>query len=264
MSTSLSAVSTMLMQVPKLTKGGWIQWKKQVGMVLLAAELEGIESGDKPEDVAELKKWNAMDKKLTAFLFMAVDPEYQFLVDDQRTASGMFAKLKEHFERTSMASRINACLALYSITHDTSLPITAYFHALDSAKSELKSLGVDVPDTEFKDVLLMRLDPSYDNIRVALLARETEPTLPTIKDVLLSSPSTSIKSEEAFAAHTHRSRDPDPVDKQGFRWCDPTATGVCHRCGRQGHPAARCMFNMPQSVKDWLMARPLRRTSSPA
>jgi gag-polypeptide of LTR copia-type len=266
MATNLSSVATMLSQVTKLTKGEWYKWKKQVGMCFLAADLEGIESGDKTKDVDELKKWNQTDKKLTGFLYMTVEKDYQYLVEDERTASGMYQKLKEHFERTSMASRINARLALYSVSHDTSLPITAYFHALDSAKSELKSLGVDISESEFKDILLMHLDDSFNNLRVTLLARETEPSLPTIKDVLISSSSSSsdVKIEGAFSARSNRSRDPDPVDDKGFRWCDPTASGVCHRCGRTGHPAARCMYNMPQHVKDWLMSRPSRRTSSPS
>jgi hypothetical protein len=53
------------------------------------------------------------------------------------------------------------------------------------------------------------------------------------------------------------------VDNKGYRWCNPVNNQGCHRCGRTGHIAARCMYEMPQHVKDWLMA-PRSRSSSPS
>jgi hypothetical protein len=43
------------------------------------------------------------------------------------------------------------------------------------------------------------------------------------------------------------------VDDKGFRWCDTTNENGCHRCGRPNHIAARCMYNMPQGIKDHLL-----------
>ncbi|KAH6890790.1 hypothetical protein BKA70DRAFT_1539380 [Coprinopsis sp. MPI-PUGE-AT-0042] len=82
----MASVSNLLKEVEKLKKGGWYEWKQEIGMYLLAVDLEGIESGEKPTDVEELKKWNTADKKLTPYLFMTVDREYQYLVKAERTA----------------------------------------------------------------------------------------------------------------------------------------------------------------------------------
>ncbi|KAJ7210418.1 hypothetical protein GGX14DRAFT_363326, partial [Mycena pura] len=43
-------------------------------------------------------------------------------------------------------------------------------------------------------------------------------------------------------------------DDKGYHWCDPTNENHCHRCGRSGHIAARCIHDMPQHIKDWVMA----------
>jgi len=33
----------------------------------------------------------------------------------------------------------------------------------------------------------------------------------------------------------------------------PPTKNHCHRCGRSGHIAARCIYDMPQHIKDWVM-----------
>ena len=269
MSNPFSGIASLVQDVEKLDEGNWNVWKKTMSMVFLAVDLEGIADGAKPEGAVELLVWEKIDKKMMAYLFLAISPSLRYLIEDEKKASTAWVKLKEHFEYTSMATRMNARLALYDITHDPSKPLSAYFHALDLAKSALTSLGVEISDTEFKDILLMRLAPSYHPSRLSLLSQKPEPDLPTIKSTLLAA-STLVDIQvhspsTAFAARSsHQSRaEPDPVDDKGFRWCDPTATGVCHRCGRPGHTAARCMFNMPQKVKDWIASPYRRRTPFP-
>ncbi len=56
--------------------------------------------------------------------------------------------------------------------------------------------------------------------------------------------------------HRHRSDSPSHIDSKGFHWCDPTHDNHCHRCGRQNHIAAHCIYDMPQQVKDWVLGGP--------
>lgn len=54
-----------------------------------------------------------------------------------------------------------------------------------------------------------------------------------------------------------RSTSPTIVeDEKGYRWCDPSNENCCHRCGRSGHIAARCVYDMPPDIKDWVLGRP--------
>ncbi|KAJ7634439.1 hypothetical protein FB45DRAFT_908922 [Roridomyces roridus] len=137
----------------------------------------------------------------------------------------------------------------------------------------------------FKDLILLNLHPSFHGVRTILLARTTEPSLEEITNLLTASaadPGIKQESNEisglAFAVRTgppHRSApsiaapsapfsspitgklgaDGFPVDSQGSRWCDPT-NQHCHRCGRSGHVAFKCMHSMPAFVKDWILAAP--------
>ncbi|KAF5341134.1 hypothetical protein D9611_005851 [Ephemerocybe angulata] len=268
--SALSGISAMVQDINKLDEGNWLMWKKDFGMVFLAVDLDGIASGVKPTETKDLLVWEKTDRKMVAWVYQAVSPPLRYLIEDEVSAASAWKKLQAHFEHVSLATRMSARLALYDVVHDPSSPVSVYFHALESAKSSLAALNVVIDDTEFKDILLMRLDPSYHPIRLSILSQKPEPSLSDIKSLLVTASSViGVKNEDSSSALAARAptsygrsrSDPDPIDDKGNRWCDPTAVGVCHRCGRPGHTAARCMFNMPQKVKDWLMSRSSRRRS---
>ncbi|KAH6914143.1 hypothetical protein BKA70DRAFT_1217766 [Coprinopsis sp. MPI-PUGE-AT-0042] len=54
------------------------------------------------------------------------------------------------------------------------------------------------------------------------------------------------------------------IDVKGFTWCDVTLPNACHRCGHPSHIAARCMYTMPEHVKEWIISTTSRsRSRSP-
>ncbi|KII92321.1 hypothetical protein PLICRDRAFT_172421 [Plicaturopsis crispa FD-325 SS-3] len=146
--------------------------------------------------------------------------------------------------------------ALYSVVHNPQQPVSLYIQSLTAARAKLDALGVKIDDQEFKDVLLMRLDDSFSSLRTTILAQSPEPDLARISSLLTSSAlsgsfASAVKGEEsetAFYSHSSRSRakgesarsSSAPVDAKGFR------------CS--GHRAARCMFDMPSHIKDWVMS----------
>ena len=169
---------------------------------------------------------------------------------------------------------IQAREAFYRVEHNPSKGINVYIHAVDTARKALKDLGCVIDDTEAKDVLLMNLHSSYLTVRTSILTAKEEPTFADVKSILSSSsaavdPIIKLEpSDTAFAVRSGSStqrrlssrgqdfREPSQKDDKGIRWCDPTNEGHCHRCGRPGHIAARCIHNMPQHIKDWVMSVP--------
>lgn len=116
----------------------------------------------------------------------------------------------------------------------------------------------------------MRLDPSYHQTRTNIVTQKVELKLDKVMRLLRAASSATpvVKSESehglaARAPHhcprtnsrTHPTPTSGRVDLRGSTWCDTTTTN-CHRCGRPGHIAARCMLDMPQHVRDWIADQP--------
>ncbi|MGH7240018.1 MAG: hypothetical protein ACREHG_08120 [Candidatus Saccharimonadales bacterium] len=248
--------------------------------------MDGIVNGAKPSEAKELAEWKAKDKMMVAIIYSKIDGNYKHLVEDLESGQEAWKTLREKFERSTMGQRMKAREEFYAVKHDPSKPIDLYIQELTAAKKKLKTLGHNIEDTEFKDVLLLQLHPSFLSVRTTILSQKDEPSLNDIKMILLSSTSAdvagltvNIKEEEVeFGLYAGRGRNfgnrstgqgqgqgQGPLDDRGYRWCDPTSGG-CHRCGRTNHVAARCMFNMPDHIKDWIMSNsssPPRQESRP-
>uniref|UniRef100_D8QE77 CCHC-type domain-containing protein n=1 Tax=Schizophyllum commune (strain H4-8 / FGSC 9210) TaxID=578458 RepID=D8QE77_SCHCM len=133
----------------------------------------------------------------------------------------------------------------------------------------LKDMGITISDTEILDVILMNVHHAFIATTTILLAQTTEPKLNDTISTLTSSPALNVdvvKKEEyssspllaANAARgSHAPRHPDGhqadltggwVDDKGYRWCNVNGD-ACHRCGRAGHIAAFCMYNMPEAIR---------------
>ena len=84
----------------------------------------------------------------------------------------------------------------YEISYDPSRPLSQYIHTIMTAKQKLELLNYSVSNTELKDLLIMHLHPSYDPVRITILAQKKEPSLNDIKSILLSSSASDIKVED--------------------------------------------------------------------
>jgi hypothetical protein len=250
----------MITSNPKLNDSNWFTWIKKMKMVFLAAGLDGIVSGSVPSEKAQKDKWDKLDVLMLPHLYMAIEEDFQYLVEDEDTSSAGWAKLKEHFQRSTLGARMVARKEFYDITHDPNHPISQYIQSVLAAKSKLVLLGCTITDTEVIDILLMQLDPSYHSVHITILSQTSEPKLEDIKAILTASSASHdviIKSEPVdellTAARADHSKKVSQVDDKGLHWCDTDRDRVCHCCGHSGHIAARCMYNIPQSIKDWIL-----------
>lgn len=234
-----------------------------------------------PDEKADL------DGILVSYLWSSLGEEYHYLVEGKSSALEAWKLVHSHFNASTMPRRIKARHDFYHVEHDPSQSIDVYIHSVNKARQALVALNCKVDDTETLDVLLMNLHSSYEGIRTSILTAKDEPSLESVKSILTGSARSvmAVKSEPtdiALAAQGARrgggrkdyghgygggragadsSKGPSR-DDNGYRWCDPSNEGHCHRCGRSGHIAARCIHDMPQHVKDWVMSGPPRPPSS--
>ncbi|KII87549.1 hypothetical protein PLICRDRAFT_177295 [Plicaturopsis crispa FD-325 SS-3] len=167
-------------------------------MFLLANSAGGVLDGVAP-------KQEGLDGTLLPFIWSKIALEWQFLVEDAVGAVATWKALQAHFEKSTMSNRLAARQALYSVIHDPQQPVSLYVQSLTAARAKLDALGVKIDDQEFKDVLLMRLDDSFDSLRTTILAQSPEPDLARILSLLTSSAlsglfASAVKGEESETA----------------------------------------------------------------
>ena len=285
------AISNILPVVPVLDESNWFTFTKQLRMFFIGCGRPEVVDGSPPTEGAAKAAYDKDDSMLLAFLFTKVSPSYQFLILDESTASGAYGKLKGHFQKSTVGHRMAARKEFYDVAHDPDQPISLYVQAVKAAATRLTAFGVDVPDTELVDVLLMGLHESWNGIRSSILMAKSDPKSTEVIDSLTGSAAAteivSVKVEEgpshvlaSRAQHFGRGRRHGPyqepsgsdsvdpqlngrIDEHGNRWCDTTRLNGCHRCGRSGHHAARCMVSMPRHIKEWIMTS-TSRSPSPA
>lgn len=268
----------MLNQVNELVGSNFSSWASGMTMFFRSVGASWVvEKNEAPADQV------AMDGVLVAYVWSKVGEEYRYLVNDMTSAVAAWKSLHDYFNKSTMPRRIQARHDFYHVEHDPSQSIDIYIHAVTKARKALTDLGCKVDDVEMLDVLFMNLDSSYDTIRMSILTAKEEPLLETVKGILTGSTRSVmlVKSEPApvaLAAQDARRggrRDYGSGggrfgsggnggasrEDKGYCWCDPSNEGHCHRCGRSGHIAARCVHDMPQHVKDWVLGGPKRSPS---
>lgn len=267
MSTN-SFFNSAMSQISFLTPDNWFTWKTEMEMLLAMDNLDGVVLGteQKGGDAKEQMLWSQRDRKAKGILFFRIDPQYRTFFTTSSTSTELWKALKDKFEASNLATRIDARRQLYTTLHDPSKSVDFYILALKTARERLKAItGEDIKDQDFMDVLLMNLHPDLSQIRTAILSQSTEPSLDTVISILTKSAhdintTSIIKQESVFATNSGQSRaggsGRDPVDDKGFRWCDAKRDGVCHRCGKPGHQAHMCVGDMPRHIKDWALRRP--------
>jgi len=130
MSTNFTAVNGLLASIPKLKSDNWFEWYKKMNMFFLGAGMTGISSGKAPTEKSALEKWEATDCQMTAFIYLKMEDEFHYLIEDLESGAEAWEKLKAHFERSTMGQRMAACQEFYEITHDPSRPVATYVQVI--------------------------------------------------------------------------------------------------------------------------------------
>jgi hypothetical protein len=197
-------------------------------------------------------------------LYFLIGADYRSIIADESTGVEAWKLLKDEYQKDSSALRLALRNELYSIRHDPKQPVNVYIEAIRSVARQLKAIGHAPSDDDLADLILLRLHPSFSSIRSALSNTTPFPKLAALisaikahemQEKLSDSVAQSIKKEEeddgdkpmtdAMAAREGRKGVRGEFDWGNLKEKD----GVCHRCGRSGHVARRCVADMPDDVK---------------
>jgi len=145
----------------------------------------------------------------------------------------------------------------YSVRHDPTKPVSLFIETVQSISRQLKTIGHAPGPNEVEDIILLRLDSSFEPIRSSLITRKDIPTLIEIiaavkqfeQNQEIINPDRWAKKEEDIDAMV--SAKTFGTKFTTFDWGNQEKRdGVCYRCGKSGHVAAKCIHDMPKKVKD--------------
>jgi hypothetical protein len=250
--------------VPKFDGTNWPSFKQNIKVVFNlypGGNLWLITSGamTRPDDAAkeEARKFDECEWVGYSHLHLLLEPHIQGLIADLKTASTAWAALKHEYEKDSAAHRIALRSRLYGLTHSPGQPVSEFINKLQEIARELKAINRPLSKSEDVDILLLRLDPTFEPVRASILAqqqdisftdaatriREFEQTRIVASATKIESEEDSIDAVKNEALYARGDKNTEPV----FDWGNTSRrSGACHRCGLLGHQAAMCIHDMPR------------------
>jgi hypothetical protein len=218
----------------------------------------------KPTEETAVATWDAKDKHGYSLLYFLISSNDRSAITEHSSGSAAWKELKDEYEKDSSATRLTLRNRFYTTHHDPSKPVTIFIESVQSIARQLNSIGHALGKNEVEGVILLHLDPSFEPVRSSLIAWEKEATILEIvaavkqfeanQIVVQSALQPQVKQEdmgnEAMAAQ-------HGGGGELFDWGNTQGReGVCFRCEKHGHVAAKCVADMPPGVKAKILNHP--------
>ena len=138
----------ILSGLPKFNGSNWFEWKKEAETFLMLASLdEVIDAGVVPTD-KKAAEWITKDRKVYAYIFFLVEPNYRAPILDIKSGREAWNKLVSEHEKDNATTRIRLRQQFYSLSHNPSLSIVVFIDAVISIARQLASIGHKLNDLE--------------------------------------------------------------------------------------------------------------------
>ena len=187
-------------------------------------------SGDceRPSSTPGGMEWDTLDEEARMEIVMAVNNEQNVYLFEETTAKGMWDKLKEAYQETSVANTLRLKSKFNSYRMDPQHTITEHVKKVKEMAQELKAVGVIVPKEDIVLVLLDSLPEDYRMVKSSLKSQ---------KDLSVELVCSRLKEEEHDLGLDTAKEHGMALYSHGRR----SLAGVqCYNCGKFGHVQRYC------------------------
>jgi hypothetical protein len=274
---TMTSVLSLFNRILKFDGTNWISFKKDVEVYFKLEGNWGIisEVTPRPMNTEKGQDWDMANERGYSLIYFLILPEFRSLITDVTTGIQAWTTLKTEFEKDASATCLSLRNQFYSVRHDPAKPVSHFIESIQSIARQLKAIGHEPGKDEVEDIILLRLDKSYEPVRSALITREKPPTLSDIisavkeygtSQALIHASSNSADSSEKIkvenlndaltAAYVKkRGSGNESASRGDFDWGNTKERDdVCFRCGRKGHIVPKCVSDMPKETKDRILS----------
>jgi len=234
--------------IGKLTYNNYFAWKQKISLLLALKDLDDHLSSTKPEDPTLVPAWEKKDKLTQAIIGLNLSDQILESVRHVNTAASMWMTIKNIFERHTLLNKLSARRKFYTATKSEQESVLEFSNRIRHMAATLKSMDVNIDDSEMAMTLLCGLPDPYDPLISALDAIGTEETVLEFDHVKsrimqeeqrikMRTSSVASKSETgALVTNCHNC---------GQCHVASNSRPKCNHCGKPGHTVDKCWKKHP-------------------
>ena len=173
----------------------WQVWKYQMQVILEARELWGHVDGTATSPaLSESSSSNSnaqsafekAQRKTKALLVTSINSDLVHLITECQTPKEIWDKLKERFERNTVANKLFLKQKFFSLKMKDSDSLDEHLRRMKAITDQLAAIKAPIPEDEHIVALLLSLPRSYNTLITALTAKGDELSLANVHQALMS------------------------------------------------------------------------------
>ena len=237
-----------------------------------------------PQGHVKQEKWKKHNLFAYGTIFRAIHPDQRSVLSDlvpKKCGRTAWAGLRAHYLKDTPSYRHTLRQKFYSLSYSPSTGVSGYSDSLKRIIRDLKDIGHELSRLEVLDKLLIGLPSSFAPIRTTIMPNiirdeyKLQDAVTELQDFEhregltpqsqipeniadpSSLPNLSLANQQVtpsltalYSSHAHSTS----RAHKDFNWLNTeNRENVCWRCGKSGHGAPRCVFDMPKEVKDKIL-----------
>jgi hypothetical protein len=233
-------------KIEKLNSNNYHSWKIRIQHVLTLKDLEDFLVEDSPTDTSNASTWIKKDKKAQAIIGLSLSDELLENVREVKTCKEMWMTIKNVFERHTLLNKLSARKKFYTASMNSEESVLQFSNRIRQLAATLKSMNVEISESEMAMALLNGLPDDYNALISALDAIDEDETklhfdfikariMQEEQRIGMRNKSAQDKAETAALI----SKNSDENGRNGRR------RPYCNHCKRHGHTEQKCWTKFP-------------------
>ncbi len=169
---------TSSMKIEQLKESNYHAWKIRIQHVLTLKGLKKFIIQDPPErtatNLAQHESWEEKDAKAQAVIGLTLSDELLENVREVASAKEMWTAIRNVFERHTLLNKLSARRKFYTAAMEGNESVLKFANRIRQLAASLKSMNVDIPQSEMAMALLNGLPQEYNALISALDAVEDD------------------------------------------------------------------------------------------